>query len=314
MDELFPVAPGVSRLTVNLDSGDVDLFEGVWRIPHGVALHAYLVEGRQRVLIDPWNAGGYGVEEVEADLASRGLGWKNIDAVAFTKTPDAALTARIQALHPAPEVWGPPVPGARHDLGGAVLAVRGSFWFAEGSGVAFTGDAFAGLGWIEDDAWAEERNADAVRHLDDEALRWFCARPLVPALPEGTALVAPAHGCLFRQPPAAWERAKTFEAWASGDGAGELALVWPAGSAHDAEFDALVGAALAEGAPLSLFRVPGDDPTALAAGARRASLVVLAAGIDEGFLKGLTKDVWRVETGRDAASLRDGLADHWRVP
>ncbi len=315
MDALFPVAPGVFRLTVNLDEDDVPLFENVWPVPHGVALHAYLVEGRRRAIVDPWNAGGYGVDEIEADLTTRGLGWKDIDAVAFTKTPDPAFADELRAARPGLEVWGLPSPGARHDLGGAVLEERGGFWVAASPGVALTGDVFAGLGWIEDEeAWAEKRSADAVRHLDDEALRWFCGRPLVSALPDGVTIVAPAHGCLFSRPETALERARRFDAWATGDGAGELAIVWPAGADRDAGLDALVGAALAESAPLSLFRVPGDDVTALAAGARRASLVVLAAGLNDGFLKGLTKDVWRPDPAAGLAALRAGLSDRWQIP
>jgi hypothetical protein len=315
MDALFPVAPGVARLTVNLDEDDVPLFDDLWPVPHGVALHAYLVEGRRRVLVDPWNAGGYGVEEIEADLVTRGLRWKDIDAVAFTKAPAPGLVEALKAARPGLEVWGAPSPGVRHDLGGVAFEERGGFWTAQPAGVVLTGDAFAGLGWIEDEgAWAERLTGDAARHLDDEALRWFCLRPLVPALPEEAKIVAPAHGCLFGQPATALERARKFENWASGDGAGELAVVWPAGADRDAGFDALVGAALTEGAPLSLYRVPGDDPTALAAGARRASLVVLAAGLDAGFLKGLTKDVWRPDPAAGLAALRAGLADHWQVP
>jgi hypothetical protein len=300
---------------VNLDEDDVRLFEHIWPVPHGVALHAYLVEGRHRVLVDPWNAGGYGVEEIEADLVTRGLGWKNIDAVAFTKTPESGLVETLIAARPGLEIWGTPSVGARHDLGGLVLEERGGFWFVAEPGVALTGDVFAGLGWIdEEDAWAERRMADAARHLDDEALRWFGVRPLVSPLPQGVRIVAPAHGCLFGNPQAALERASRFESWARGDGSGELAVVWPAGAAHDAGFDAVIGAAMGEGAPLSLFRVPGDDPTALAAGARRASLVVLAVGLDDTFLKGLIKDVWRPDPGAGLDELRAGLVDRWQVP
>jgi hypothetical protein len=315
MDELFPVASGVFRLTVNLDSDDIKLFEDLWPVPDGIALHAYLIEGERRVLVDPWSAGGYGAEEIEADLVSHGLRWKDIHAVAFTKTVNAPLMASLKQVQPSLEFWGTPSSGARHDLGGVVLSEREGFWFVEGSAVALTGDALAGLGWIEDEVWGDELGADAVRHYDDEALRWFCGRPLVPAaLPEGTQIVAPAHGCLWKNPERALERARRFDAWSSGDGLGEIALIWPAGKEHDAGFDALMGAALAEGAPLSLFRVPGDDAIALAAGARRASLVVLANGLDKSFLTGMTKDIWHVDASLDADQLRAGLVDHWRVP
>lgn len=295
MDELFPVAPGVSRLTVNLDDDDVTLFEGLWPVPHGVALHAYLIEGERRALVDIWNAGGYGTEEIEADLASRGLSLKDIDVVVGTREVPA---------------------GAKHDLGGVTLEERGGFWFVEPAGVALTGDAFAGLGWIEDEPWAEDLSADAARHFDDEALRWFCGRPLAPeALPENTKIVAPAHGCLWgRNPLGALERARKFASWARGDALGEIAVFWPAGAAFDAGFDALVGAALAQGAGLNLFRLPEADTMGLAAAARRSSLLVIARGSDERFLAGIEKDAWRPDPATDAATLRAELAGHWTVP
>src|ERR1041384_2158709 len=105
MDELFPVARGVSRLTVNLDDDDVGLFEGLWPVPQGVALHSYLVEGHRRVLVDPWDGGGYGPEEIEADLATRDLSWQDIHAVAFTKTPRPELLKDLRRFHASLDVW-----------------------------------------------------------------------------------------------------------------------------------------------------------------------------------------------------------------
>lgn len=313
MDELFPVAHGVWRLTVNLDDDDVALFEGLWPVPQGVALHAYLIEGRRRVLVDPWNAGGFGVEELESDLASRGLGWQDIDAVAFTKEPNSVLVDALRSVRSDIAIWGTPSPQARHDLGGATLVEADGFWVAEPAKVVFTGDALAGLGWVEESAWFEELGADAARHAEDESLRWFAGRPLVPVvLPSGARIVAPAHGWLSRDPSAALARARKFAGWAEGDALGEITVVWPAGPDFDAGFDDLIGAALSEGAGLHLFRWPGDDVTAAAAAARRSSLVVVGSGVDEAFLSGLKKDVWRPDVA--SLDLRGGLVDHWRVP
>jgi|GEM_PF-1988298 len=312
MDQPPTVAAGLRRLTVNLDEGDVDLFESLWPVPHGIALHAWLVQGSLAVVVDPWDAGGYGPEEVEADLQTLGLTWRGVTAVAFTKAPAGNLVDRLRTFHPGLQDWGTPTPGSRHDLGaGAVLEERGGFWFVTPSGAALTGDAFAGLGWVEDEVWAEDLDEHQSRHFDDEALRWFASRPLMAELPPGTALVAPAHGCLFRDAGAAVARARRFESWGRGEALDEVTVVWPAGARHDPAVDALVGGVLDAGAGLNLLRVPGDDPTSLAAAARRASLVVAAAGLDAGFLAGLEKPLWRPEASAAPGALRTELVRRW---
>lgn len=309
MEDPFLVAPGLRRLTVNLDSDDVALYEGLWPVPEGIALHCYLVQGERIVLVDPWDAGGYGPEEVAADLEDLGLAWNNVVAVAFTKAPAPDLLARLRSFQPTLEDWGVPTPGALHDLGAGVrLEEQGGFWLAQPSGTLLSGDVFSGLGWVEDEKWTEDLGEHEARYFEDEALRWFSARPQVPTtLPTGTRIVAPAHGCLWKTPEKALDRARRFEAWAT-DGLDEVTVVWPA---EDAGADALVGGALDVGAGLNLLRVPGDDPTALAAGARRASLVVVAEGLDDGFLKGLTKDLWRPSVSTPAEQLRQELVRRW---
>lgn len=300
MDTPPLVATGIRRLTVNLDSDDVERFEGLWPVPEGVALHAYLVQGTKNLIVDPWDAGGYGPEELAVDLAELGLTWKEVTAVAFTKAPAADFVQRLGDYHPGLEVWGEPTPGARHDLGGRVVETRDGFWVVDGA--VFSGEAFAGLGWIEDEVWAEDLGEDQARYFEDEALRWFGQRPLAPELPEGSKVVLPAHGCLSKDPPRFFQRAQTFAAWGQGPGLDEVAVVWPDGAQAGA--DALVGAALDSGVDLTLFRVPGDDPTALAAAARRSSLVVLAADLDDSFLAGLHKPLWRPRVSAAPVDLR----------
>jgi len=304
------VAPGIRRLTVNLDDTDLDLFEEIWPIPQGIALHSWLVQGKKSILIDPWDAGGYGPEELAVDLAELGLSWNAIDAVAFTRTPDHGTVARLLAARPGLEILGAPG-GAVYDLGnGLRLEPRGPFWFLPGVGAVFTGRQFAGLGWIEEEIFAEDLKEDEVRFFDGEALRWYAGRPeAVGVLPEGVRLVLPAHGCAGRDPQAFVARAQRFEAWGTGEALDEVTVVWPDGAGTGV--DALVGGALELGAGLNLFRVPGDDPTALAAGARRASLVVVAEGLDDGFLRGLNKDVWRPKATLSEAELRAGLVRRW---
>jgi hypothetical protein len=217
---------------------------------------------------------------------------------------------RIRQIFPGIEDWGIPTAGASHDLGAGVsLEVRDGFWYAVPSGVVLTGDTFAGLGWIEDELWTEDLGDQDFRYFEDEALRWFSGRPMVPgSLPQGSRVVAPAHGCLWRSPENALARAQKFGDWAQGESLDEITVVWLA----DPGADALVGGALDAGAGLNLYRVPGDDPTLLAAGARRASLVVVAQGLETGFLTGLEKTVWSPDPATPAADLREGVARRFR--
>ena len=311
MDESLNLTAGIRRMTVNLDDQDVKLFQGTWPVPHGVALHSYLVQGDAWVIVDPWDDGGYGPEEIEIDLESFGLGWKDVSAVAFTTPTSEGFLARLKAARPGLEAWSL-VSGARHELGaGVVMEERGGFWFASPDGVAFTGDAFGGLGWVEDEGWTEDLGEHEARYFEDEALRWFSTRPWAPELPEGTRLVAPVHGCPWKSPEAAVARTRKFTQWGQGPALDEVTVVWPAGNEHETAVDALVGGVLDTGAGLNLFRVPGDDPTALAAGARRASMVVLAEGLDDVFLVGLEKDLWRPSVSTPAADLRAGVSDRY---
>ena len=313
MNDSTVLAAGIRRLTVNLDSDDVALFEGTWPVPHGVALHSYLLQGDRVVLIDPWDDGGYGTEELEVDLAELGLSWKHVDAVAFTGPPHPGQADRLRAARPGLELWDLPTPGADHRLGALSLVERGGFWTVPEAGVVFTGEVFAGLGWVDEEGWAEDLPEDTSRWFEDEALRWFSARPRVPAaLPDRAKILAPAHGLLWGKNPAvALERAQRFDDWGRGPALDEVAIVWPAGPDRDAETDALVGGILDAGWGLNLFRVPGDDPTAVAAGVRRSSLAVVAPGIETGFLRGLEKPVWKPE-GVTPAALRTGVVQRIR--
>ena len=314
MDPFFRLAPEVVRLTVNVDDEDVSLFENLWPVPDGIALHSYLLRAEKVVVIDPWDAGGYGPEEVGADLEDAGLAWDQVTAVAFTKAPAPDLMARIRALAPQVQDWGIPTAGARYDLGqGVVLGAQDGFWVSSPSGVVFTGDILAGLGWVEDEGWAEDLDESAARYFEDEALRWFASRPLVPeGLPVEGRIAAPAHGCPWKSATDALARARRFARWAEGPALDETIVVWPAGAGFDPGADALVGGLLDAGVGINLFRIPGDDPTALAAAARRASLVVLPPGLDAPFLAGLQKDLFQPDPTTAPADLRRGVADRWK--
>ena len=73
------ITDGIYRLGVNLD-GD-SLFEGMWPIPDGVSLNAYIVRGDKTALIDLVEDVGEKPAEFEQSLASIGLKPEGIDCL-----------------------------------------------------------------------------------------------------------------------------------------------------------------------------------------------------------------------------------------
>lgn len=306
------LAPGLRRMTVNLDSGDVGLYQGKWSVPEGVAVHSYLVEGERAVLIDPWFDGGYGAEELAQDLASAGLTWKNISAVAFTEAPPNEALADLKTWASHVENWGLPVSGAKHPLGnGAALTVHDGLWMAEPSRVVFTGRLLAGLGWMEDEVWGEDLDENSARWFEAEAQRWFALHPHVPAGWPLGGQAAPRHGLAWKDGLRAVERARVWSSWAAGAALPSLCLVW---NSEDSErLDALVGGALDAGADLEVFTDSAEELAALAAAARRSSLIVAQPGLSGEAWKNLHKRVWRPAAELDAASLRAELVRQWEA-
>ncbi len=72
------IAQGVYRLSANI--GSRDLFEGIWPIPNGVSLNAYIVKGDNKTalidLVKDWEGAARGITE---QLREAGLGLGDID-------------------------------------------------------------------------------------------------------------------------------------------------------------------------------------------------------------------------------------------
>jgi flavorubredoxin len=291
-----PLAPGIWRLSSNLDEEDLPLLEGLWPVPHGLALHSYLIRGLKTVVIDPYCLGPYGVDEVAEDLSLLGLGWPEVDAVAFTG-------AHRQWKGPVP-VWG--AQQEKDLLEAGLQQLPGMLWHPS-TGVLFSGVHWAGFGAVEDTVLSTEANGTEARFYDDEALRWWVTHPNSSGqVPDGTRFIAPAHGLLWPNPQVVVDRGR---AWAGWDGAAEddVAVVWSDAPDQDEMTFDLLAALQKPGFGVSLLRVPTDHESFVRAALRRASGLVMGPTTDQNLLAGLSKVLWRPVPGEDLVAGAEAL-------
>lgn len=274
-----PLAPGLYRMTSNLED---DHYEGLWPIPHGLALHCYLVRGPKTVVIDPYYEGDYGADEVAEDLEVLALGWKDIDAVAFTGA-DPGLK------------WPVPVADDAFLAAAGLNRLPGMLLHIP-TQTLFSGKHWAGFGEVEATVLSTEATGPEARFFEDEALRWWITHPHEAVAPVGVRLIAPAHGLLWPNPAAVLERAEAWQRW-SGPAEDELVVVWNEAPAQDSLVFDLVALLQRPSVDLSIFRVPGDHESFVRTALRRASGVVLGPGVDRGLLAGLSKHVWLAAEG-----------------
>lgn len=99
------LAQGVYR--IHADIGDKDLFEGIWPIPHGVSLNAYVVRGSQKtVLVDLVKDWDGALLELTQQLAQLGLDFTGIDYLILNHMePDhTGALAEFKARNPRMEI------------------------------------------------------------------------------------------------------------------------------------------------------------------------------------------------------------------
>ena len=289
-----PLAPGLWRMTSNLDDEDVPLYEGKFPIPHGIALHAYLIRGEKTLLVDPYFEGDYGLAEVAEDLEVLGLSWTDVDYVAFTREPAEGLRAALAALSPPPVVLG--ADASPLDLGqGRRVEFLPGMAHETTSGVLLSGQNWAGFGAVDEAVLSTEVNGNEARFFDDEALRWWITHPQsAPVLPAGVTLVAPSHGLLWPNPLALTERAEAWKSW-SGAAEDEITLVWSDEAAEDETVAELMAGLASPGIDLNIYRVPADHESFVRAALWRSSAVVLGPTVDARLLEGMNKTLWRPE-------------------
>lgn len=102
-DEL---AKGVYRVSADIET--VDLFEGMWPIPHGVMLNAYVLKGeRKNVLVDLVKDWDGACDAVEEQMRELGLAVKDIDVLVVNHMePDhTGSLASFVAKNPEVEIY-----------------------------------------------------------------------------------------------------------------------------------------------------------------------------------------------------------------
>ncbi|MDR1575571.1 MAG: FprA family A-type flavoprotein [Treponema sp.] len=196
------VAEGVYCLHADIHTDD--LFEGIWPIPKGVSLNAYIVKGEKTALIDlvrDWT----GAPAQLADcLSSIGMSFSNIDYLILNhlepdhtgwlrefreRNPGAEMLATpkgcnlINSFYKVANGLRPVKDGDTLDLGaGRVLSffeTPNVHWpetmctWDPSSGVLFTCDAFASFGALGDRVFDDEFSGAEHAFFEEECLRYY---------------------------------------------------------------------------------------------------------------------------------------------
>jgi flavorubredoxin len=196
------IADGVFCLHADIHT--TDLFEGIWPIPGGVSLNAYVVKGEKTALIDlvrDWT----GAPQQLADcLASIGLDFSRIDYLILNhlepdhtgwlrefreRNPGAEILATQKGINLVKSFYKVEAglravkDGETLDLGsGKVLSffeTPNVHWpetmitWEPASGTLFTCDAFGSFGALGERVFDDEFNETEHAFFEDEGLRYF---------------------------------------------------------------------------------------------------------------------------------------------
>ncbi len=194
-------ADGIYKLTTNMEG---ILFEGIWEMPHGVALNSYVVRGEKTAIIDGF-CGWDGVpetffkmlDEMEVDFEKLDYviinhiepdhsGW--IDEIKALK-PDVEIICTKAAENLLKAFYGEigRIRTVRDDdvvdLGGGrrliFYCIPNVHWpdamvtFDEQSGALFTCDAFGSFGLVEGEGYDEALSPDKRVFYEREAVRYY---------------------------------------------------------------------------------------------------------------------------------------------
>lgn len=197
------VKPGVYRYVANLEEEDLDLFEGIWPIPHGVSLNSYFVQGDKGALIDlvcDWDGTpvkivdqmketSFSVQDVDYVVLNHmepdHTSWlphlckENPRIVVYCTEKASKLVKAFYGLDNCKIVKS----GDHLDLGqGKVLhflEVPNVHWpetmvtYEPSSKVLFTCDAFGSFGRVEEAVYDDQLKPGEKKFFDDEMLRYY---------------------------------------------------------------------------------------------------------------------------------------------
>ncbi len=196
------LADGVFRLSVNIEGSD--LFEGIWPIPDGVSLNAYIVRGDKIALIDlvrDWNDAA---AKLQRQLASQSISITDIDYLILNHLePDHTGWLReIRTLNPNMEIIttekGVALVKTFFHIHDGLRAVKSGdtlplgqgkelvfeeipnvHWpetmatYEKSSQILFSCDAFGSYGSIGDAVFDDQLSQKEYEFLEEESLRYY---------------------------------------------------------------------------------------------------------------------------------------------
>lgn len=196
------IKDGIYRISA--DIGNKELFEGIWPIPHGVSLNAYLVKGEKNALIDLVKDWDEAPGKLEQQLSSAGVSLKDLDYLVLnhmepdhtgwlaelrTINPGLKILASKKALPLIKNFYGiedgveAVASGDTLDLGdGKKLVfeeIPNVHWpetmvsYETSSKVLFSCDAFGSFGAMGDKAFDDQLTKSDKDFFERETLRYY---------------------------------------------------------------------------------------------------------------------------------------------
>lgn len=197
-----PISDRVFALHADIESED--LFEGIWPIPDGVSLNSYIVKGDKIALIDLVRDWVEAPKVLEEELASLGLGFKDMDYLVLNHLePDhTGWLGEFKAAYPRVEILATAKgvelvktfygvteglravkSGDTLDLGaGMVLRFEETpnvHWpetmmtYEASTGTLFSCDAFGSYGSLGDRVFDDQFEPEEHDFFEAEALRYY---------------------------------------------------------------------------------------------------------------------------------------------
>jgi len=198
----YPISDSVFCLHADIKTDD--LFEGIWPIPEGVSLNSYVVKGEKIALIDLVRDWTDAPKQLEAELASIGISFKDINYLILNHLePDhTGWLGEFKDINPNIEILSTPKgielvktfyhfsenlravkTGDKLDLGGGMVLEffetpnvhwpeTMMTWEAQ-SGTLFTCDAFGSFGALGDRVFDDQFTEEEHAFYEKESLRYY---------------------------------------------------------------------------------------------------------------------------------------------
>lgn len=206
-EKAIKISDGIYRFGTNAETSEIGLFEGLWPIPNGISINAYVVMGQKNALIDlvcEWEGQRINIEE---DFEKGGFSIEDIDYIVvnhmepdhsgwlpfvFEKNPSIKIVSNAKAIElikafyhiDRDEVFITVKDGDTLDLGNEKILhfafIPNVHWpetmatYESSQKVLFSCDAFGSYGRIENENYfADQISKEKVSYYKREALRYY---------------------------------------------------------------------------------------------------------------------------------------------